>query len=100
MENNKKNTNVIAIVGFVLSFFIGIAGLICSIIGLNKSKELKDGKGLSIAGIVISSIRIATSIFVFVLGILIVIDESTNYVEDTRESIHERVIETRSLDFN
>ena len=44
MENNNKQSNTIAIIGFILSFFIAIAGLICSIIGLVKSKELNNGK--------------------------------------------------------
>ena len=76
MENKgNKNSNVIAIIGFILSFFIGLAGLICSIIGLVKSKELKDGKAFSIAGIIISSLRIALTIFIFILGMLVVIKE-------------------------
>jgi Tfp pilus assembly major pilin PilA len=46
-----------AIAGFVLSFFCGLLGLIFSIIGLsqcNNSNGALKGKGLAIAGIVIS----------------------------------------------
>ena len=78
MEKNNNNTNVIAIVGFVLSFFIGIAGLICSIIGLIKSKKLKNGKGFSIAGIIISSLRILFTIALFVFAIIITVNEMGN----------------------
>ena len=94
MENKgNKNSNVIAIVGFILSFFIGIAGLVCSIIGLVKSKELKDGKAFSIAGIIISSLRILLTIFMFILGIIIVISESKDVINQTREGIIERLDE-------
>ena len=44
MKNNNEN-NTISIVGFILSFIIPVVGLILSIIGLNKSKELNN-KGL------------------------------------------------------
>lgn len=48
-------TNGMATAGFALSFFIPIVGLICSILGLKKSNECDGtGKGLAIAGIVIS----------------------------------------------
>ena len=93
MENNKKNSNIIAIVGFILSFFIGIAGLICSIIGLIKSKELKDGKAFSIAGIIISSLRIVLTIFIFILGMLVVISESKDVINDARSDIKEQIEE-------
>ncbi|MDE5766496.1 MAG: zinc-ribbon domain-containing protein [Clostridia bacterium] len=59
--NNKstRGENTIAIVGFVLSFFIAIAGLICSILGYQKA--VHDGapyKGLALAGIILSVIGI------------------------------------------
>lgn len=61
---NKKNT--IGLIGFILSilsiFTCGITsviGLILSIVGLNESKKCNnDKKGLSIAGIVISSVML------------------------------------------
>jgi len=60
-------TNTLAIVGFVLSFFISLAGLICSCIGLKKANTEfgGNGKGLAIAGIVISSI----GLFATIIGI-------------------------------
>lgn len=55
----KQQTNVLAILGFVFSFF-GIVGLILSILGYNKAKKLSGkGKGLAIAGIIISIVAIA-----------------------------------------
>jgi uncharacterized membrane protein len=44
-----------AIAGFILSFFCSILGLIFSIVGLNQIKQTgQGGRGLAIAGIVIS----------------------------------------------
>ncbi|MDE6398649.1 MAG: hypothetical protein K2L51_04950 [Clostridiales bacterium] len=58
-------SNTIAIVGFVLSFFIALAGLICSIIGYKKAvKEGCDHKGLALAGIIISIVSMAL-VFLF-----------------------------------
>lgn len=84
MINNQNNTNttsktnVIGIVGFVVSiiafftsfFFVGIifaiASLILSIIGITSSKKLNNGKGLSIAGLIISIISIVISILMII----------------------------------
>ena len=77
-KSDRNETNVMSILGFVLSFFLGIPGLICSIIGLSKSKELKNGKGLSIAGIIISSIRIAfITMFTIIMFFIVLIEAST-----------------------
>lgn len=63
-------SNTIAVVGFVLSFFIAIAGLICSILGLKRAPQYNgNGKGLAIAGIVISSIEIFIGIIVAIVEI-------------------------------
>jgi len=60
-----KTTNTLALVGFILSFFVPLAGFICSIIGLTKCKNFNgNGKGLAIAGIVISCVS-------FVLNLII-----------------------------
>lgn len=66
-------SNPIAVVGFVLSFFVTIAGLICSIIGYNKAKnEGLDHKGLALAGIIISVIGMVFGVisFIFYLSVL------------------------------
>lgn len=63
-------TNTMAVVGFVLSFFVTIAGLICSIVGLKQCNELKEeGKGFAIAGIVISSVSLAITFLTIVIVI-------------------------------
>lgn len=55
---NNQTTNGLAIAGLILSFFSGILGLIFSIMGLNESKKNGMGKGVSIAGIIISASRL------------------------------------------
>lgn len=63
-----KGTNTLAIVGFVFSFLFALVGLICSIIGFNRSNDYENGgnRGLALAGIIISAISMG-------LGIIIVI---------------------------
>lgn len=51
--------------GFI-SFFAGVAGLILGIVSLKRNE---DGKGMAIAGIVLSSIGIVLSIFIIILFI-------------------------------
>lgn len=51
--------NTLALVGFILSFFISLVGLILCIIGLNQingANGTQTGKGLAIAGIIIGAI--------------------------------------------
>lgn len=58
-------TNGMAIAGFVLAFFCSLLGLIFSIIGLNQTKARnQSGRGLAIAGIVISILGILGGIIV------------------------------------
>lgn len=61
--------NTLSTVGFVLSFLISLAGLICSIMGLKKADECGGtGKGLAIAGIVISVLNM---VFSFIINVII-----------------------------
>ena len=76
-QTGSSTTNGFAIAGFVLSIvgvvccsFVvcGILGLIFSIIGLNKANSSNgNGKGLAIAGIIISSIAIVLTLVVYIL---------------------------------
>jgi hypothetical protein len=65
-----NKTNGMAIAGFVLAFLLPLLGLIFSIIGVNKAKKTGTGKGLAIAGIVISAISIFF-IFPFILSVIL-----------------------------
>ena len=69
-----KKANGFAVAGFVMSFVaFPLLGIIFSSIGLAKSKKTGNGKGLSIAGLVISILYILY-IIAFVVVILIIND--------------------------
>lgn len=58
-----------AIIGFILSFFVSIAGLVCSIIAYRKCRdENLGGKGFAIAGIIISATSMGLALL-YVIGI-------------------------------
>ncbi len=64
-------SNWMAIVGFILSFFIPIAGLVLSIFGKNRAREMGGtGETLAKAGIVISAILIGLTVLSAILGIV------------------------------
>lgn len=63
-----SSTNGFAIAGFVLSFFIPLLGLIFSIVGLRKADECGSGRGLAIAGIVISILDMVLAIIIVASG--------------------------------
>lgn len=68
MDEQKQKKNVVALVGFIISFFLSIAGLALSIIGAVNAKKC-DGhwKGFAIAGIVISIVKLVFK----VLGLIV-----------------------------
>ena len=60
--------NSLSIVGFILSFFTSLIGLILSIVSYRQVKESGEkGKELSIAGIIISLVKIAIYVFAWIL---------------------------------
>lgn len=62
--------NVLAIVGFVLSFLLPIAGLVCSILGRNKANSPNgEGQGMALAGIVISIVMLSLELIATILSI-------------------------------
>lgn len=66
----KKGENGMAIAGLVLAFFFPLVGLILSCLGLKQSKTMDDeGKGISIAGIVISSLGLV-AYFIIIYAII------------------------------
>ena len=69
-EGNKK-TNTLAIVGFVLSFFVAIAGLVCSIIARKQIRETGEGgAGLALAGLIISIVSMAIVAIYAVIAVI------------------------------
>ena len=70
----EKPANGLAIAGFVCSFFFALVGLILSIVGLNKSRELQgSGRGLAIAGIVLSIVSMVLA------AIMIIVFATTDF---------------------
>ncbi len=70
----EKGWNVMCIVGFILSFFVAIAGLICSILGRRQAIQSGEkGKDLATAGIVLSAVGIASGFFLVVFYIVFVL---------------------------
>jgi hypothetical protein len=65
----RRPIDVMAIVGFVLSFFMPLAGLVVSIIAYNRAKFTDDfnSLGYAKAGIIISAIEIGLAVVLSVL---------------------------------
>lgn len=61
----------IAIIGFILSFLGGIIGLVCSIIGIHRTRKYGTrGHGLAVAGVIISIISCIIQLILLQQGIL------------------------------
>lgn len=73
-NSGQTQSNGMAIAGFILSFFIPLLGLIFSIIGLKRSKETNNGKGLSTAGIIISCITMVITLIMGIISFSVVSD--------------------------
>jgi len=70
----QKTENTIAIVGFILAFFMPLIGLICSAIGLKRAKnENGDHKGLATAGLIISIIEMVGIILFVVIYVCVIV---------------------------
>ena len=63
-----QQTNVLAIVALVTSFFVGLAGVVCGHIALSQIKRTNEGgRVLALAGLIIGYCSIAiTTVFVVV----------------------------------
>ena len=56
-----EQKNTMALIGFILSFFVAIAGLVISIIAYKNAKKPEyngDGKSFALAGIIISAVSL------------------------------------------
>lgn len=96
MDSNKQNnTNSMAILGFVFAFLFSLLGLIFSIIALRQIKTRnEEGKGLATAGLVISIIKIAFSVFIIVMGIVAAI-----FTDGVWGSLKDSIIDSTKCSF-
>ena len=79
-------SNVLAIVGFILAFIVPVAGLIVSILGFRKAKTLNGkGRGLALAGIIISAIVWAFIALIMVLALIVGVSEDNEASEDIND---------------
>lgn len=71
---SEQRTNVLAIVGFILSFFFALPGLICSILGYKKADSEYGGncKSLALAGIILSALSIGLTVIIVIAYFAIV----------------------------
>lgn len=77
-RNPNAKYNMLAIIGFIFTFFFSLLGGIVCIIALGQIKKTGEkGKGLAIAGIILGFIPAIFSIFVFAMFYLLV-DTNTN----------------------
>ena len=68
----EPTTNVLAIVGFITSFFVGLAGIICGHIALSQIKRTGEkGRGLALAATIIGYAQVGL-MFLWVGAILII----------------------------
>lgn len=75
-----KKTNTLSIVGFILAFFVPIAGLVCSIIARKQIHANNEGgAGLALAGLIISIVEIALTVISTMIGIIVSINYINNF---------------------
>lgn len=82
-----NKTNGMAIAGLVLAFIIPLLGFILSIISLGQIKKRGEGgRGLAIAGIVISSLFMIFTVFAF-LSILLAVPKMQQNARNTQAQV-------------
>ena len=67
-SEGESSSDTFAIVGFVLTFFVPIVGLILSILGLKSTKN----KGFAIAGVILNSIIVLFTVIIILFYISII----------------------------
>lgn len=77
--NQNADWNSLCIVGFIVSFFFSVVGLILSVIGYKQVLQSGEkGKELGLAGIVISSVKLAISIIIIFFYVVLFINVVRN----------------------
>lgn len=72
--NKTEDGNTLAIAGFILAFFVPIAGIICSWMGYKRSRDegLPYG-GLAKAGLIVSIVSVALSVLAVVIYVVVIV---------------------------
>lgn len=66
-------TNTLAIISLITSFFVPVAGIICGHVSLSQIRRTGEGgRGLAIAGLVISYVYVAF-VVIYILVILVIV---------------------------
>ncbi|MCL2869951.1 DUF4190 domain-containing protein [Candidatus Saccharibacteria bacterium] len=77
-NESKSKTNTLAIVGFILSFFTGVIGIVLSAVAYAQIRKTGEGgKGLALAGIILGSILTIVGVIVAVAVSTAVIDTNS-----------------------
>lgn len=72
-NTTSSKTNTFAVIGLITAFFMPLVGFVCSIVGLSQiSKRKEKGKGLAIAGIIISVVVALLQAITLILVVLLV----------------------------
>jgi len=91
--HQNKPTSVMAILGLVFAFLAPLFGLIFSIIGLNQTKDNKQGgRGLAIAGLIISIIGMLIGLLWFIGFVLAVATTDSTDVSSSNSFTTEELI--------
>lgn len=71
-SSQKGNDNVVGLIGFILSFFAPVAGLICSIIGYKNVRDTGGNyKNPAYAGIIISAVSIGLYVIAMIVYLIV-----------------------------
>jgi hypothetical protein len=73
-----QKTNTLAIVGFILAFFVSVAGIIVSAIALGQIKKTGEGgHGLAVGGIIVGIVVTLLYIIIIIVNIIIAASYAT-----------------------
>jgi hypothetical protein len=83
----EPTTNVLAIVGFIASFFVGLAGIICGHIALSQIRRTGEkGRGLALAATIIGYAQVGLLFLWMVAVIIIIAISAVGHTVTTAES--------------
>ena len=67
-----QKTNTLAIVGFILAFFVSVAGIIVSAIALGQIKKTGEGgHGLAVGGIIVGIVVTLLYVIIIIVNVII-----------------------------